>query len=147
MSFNVYKIRHTIAIPDPDIPTPRYHHVIFVECKSNGDGRVHQVNGDITAGMYYDSHDEARPEELESFLDKEFLGTVKKEAYPERIDEVLRDLPPLPKQKKSNIKTMKTKDDGTFYEAGEPRPPMWKCTEWTVNQTIPVLHASGVVTK
>jgi hypothetical protein len=24
---------------------------------------------------------------------------------------------------------------------------MWKCTEWTVNQTIPVLHASGVVTK
>jgi hypothetical protein len=150
MSHNVYKIKHTIAIPDPDMPQPRYHHVLFVETKPNGDGRIHQVNGDITTGMYYESHDEKGPEELESFHDKEFLGMVKAEDYPERIDDVLRALPPPPKQKKFNVKTMRTeqmKDDGTFYEAGELRAPMWKCTEWTANQAIPALYASGVLRK
>ncbi|TVY39518.1 hypothetical protein LSUB1_G003956 [Lachnellula subtilissima] len=66
------------------------------------------------------------------------------------MDKILAAQPPPPKQKHFNIATMKTeqmKPDGTFYEPGEDRPPMIKCTEWTVNQAIPALYASGVLTK
>jgi len=150
MSYSVYKIRYTIAIPDPDMPSPRYHNVIFVESDPNGNGIIHHVTGDITSGMYYDTKKAKRPEESESFYAKEFLGAIKASDYPHKMDQVLRAQPPPPKQKNFNIKTMKTeqmKPDGTFYELSEPRPPMIKCTEWTVNQAIPALYASGVLRK
>jgi hypothetical protein len=35
--------------------------------------------------------------------------------------------------------------DGTFYAPDEPREKMKKCTEWTEEQAIPVLYASGVL--
>jgi len=115
-----------------------------------GDGNIHHVTGDITSGMYYNTKKAKRPEESRTFFGKEFLGTIKAANYPREMDEVLAALPPPPKQKKFNIKTMKTeqmKPDGTFYTPGEPRPPMIKCTEWTLNQAIPALYAAGIVQK
>ena len=37
------------------------------------------------------------------------------------------------------------KPDGTFYAPNEPREKMKKCTEWTEEQAIPALYASGVL--
>lgn len=148
MSYKVYQIRYTIAIPDPDMPSPRYHHVIFVETDDNGGGIIHHVTGDITSGMSYDTKRGRRPEDSESFYAKSYLGVINKADYPHQMDQVLRKQPPPPKQKHFNIKTMKTeqiKPDGTFYAPGEPRPPMIKCTEWTVNQAIPALYDSGIL--
>jgi hypothetical protein len=150
MSYNVFKVKYTIAMPDPDMPSPRYHNVIFVESEPNGDGIIHHVTGDITSGMTYATKNGKRPEQSQTFYGKEFLGTVNAQDYPHRVDQILRAQPPPPKQKHFNIKTMRTeqmKPDGTFYEPGEPRPPMVKCTEWTVNQAIPALYSSGVLRK
>lgn len=148
MSYNVFKIRYKIAIADPDMPSPRYHNVIFVETGANGDGIIHHVTGDITSGMSYASKKGRRPEESETFYAKDFLGTIQKSDYPHKMDNVLKAQPPPPKQKHFNIKTMKTEQirpDGTFYAPGEPRPPMIKCTEWTMNQAIPALYDSGIL--
>lgn len=150
MSYNVYRLQNIIAIPDPEMPGPRYHNMIFVETGINGEGMVHHVTGDITQGMEYQSREELRPEDSEVFFAKEFLGTIQKSVYPAAMDEVLRTLPPPPKQKHFNIKTMKTeqvKPDGTFYAPGESRPPLIKCTEWTINQAIPALYASGILVR
>ncbi|ELR04971.1 hypothetical protein VC83_02858 [Pseudogymnoascus destructans] len=35
------------------------------------------------------------------------------------------------------------KAEGSFYEPGEGRPRMVKCTEWTVEQAIPALYADS----
>lgn len=139
-----------MAMPDPDMPSPRYHNVIFVEAEHDGSGFVHHVTGDITTGMVYATRREARPEDSEIFVRKDFIGTVESATYPEQMHAVLEALPPPPRQKKFNIKTMRTeqmKADGSFYKPGEARPPMVKCTEWTVEQAIPALYASGVVRK
>ncbi|OBT57041.1 hypothetical protein VE04_02615 [Pseudogymnoascus sp. 24MN13] len=139
-----------MAMPDPDMPSPRYHNVIFVEIEADGSGVVHHVTGDITSGMVYGTRREGRPEESEIFVRKELIGTAESATYPEKINAVMEALPPPPKQKKFNIKTMKTeqmKADGSFYEPGESRPRMVKCTEWTVKQAIPALYASGVLRK
>lgn len=55
ISYKMYEIGYTIAIPDPDMPSPRYHNVIFVETGPDGSGIIHHVTGDITSGMYYDT--------------------------------------------------------------------------------------------
>ena len=150
MSHNVYKVIYTLAMQDPDMPAPRYHHLIFVETKADGSGFAHQVLGDIASGMFYDAGRSERPEDAEMFIKKELLGTIDAADYPLRFDQVLVAQPPPPKQKHFNTKTMRTeqiKPDGTFYEPGEARPPMIKCTEWTVNQAIPALYAAGIVQK
>lgn len=146
MSYNVFKIRYTIAIPDPDMPSPRYHHVIFVETQPDGSGMIHHVTGDITTGMVYATKLGRRPETSDTFYAKDFLGTIRSIDYPHEMDQVLGAQPAPPKQKHFNIRTMKTeqmKPDGSFYQPGEPRPPMIKCTEWTENQAIPALYNSG----
>ncbi|OBT80629.1 hypothetical protein VF21_00523 [Pseudogymnoascus sp. 05NY08] len=150
MAFNVYRVQFAMAMQDPDMPSPRYHNVIFVETEADDSGSVHHITGDITSGMVYATRREGRPEESELFVLKEFIGTVESATYPEKINAVLEALPPPPKQKKFNIKTMRTeqmKADGSFYEPGEARPRMVKCTEWTVEQAIPALYASGVLQK
>lgn len=139
-----------MAMPDPDMPSPRYHNVIFVETEADGSGAVHHVTGDITSGMVYATRKEGRPEESEIFVQKDFIGVIESATYPKKIHAVLEVLPPPPKQKKFNIKTMRTeqmKADGSFYEPAEARSPMFKCTEWTVEQAIPALYASGILWK
>lgn len=148
MSFNVYRVQFAMAMTDPDMPSPRYHNVIFVETDADGSGTVHHVTGDITSGMVYATRIEGRPEDSEIFVQKDFIGTVESATYPAKIHAVLEALPPPPKQKRFNIKTMRTeqmKPDGSFYEPGEERPRMVKCTEWTVEQAIPALYASGIL--
>ncbi|KFX91447.1 hypothetical protein O988_07747 [Pseudogymnoascus sp. VKM F-3808] len=150
MAFNVYRVQFAMAMQDPEMPSPRYHNVIFVETETDGSGAVHHVTGDITSGMVYATRPEGPPEKSEIFASKEFIGTVESATYPDKIHAVLKELPPPPKQKKFNIKTMRTeqmKADGSFYELGEERPRMIKCTEWTVEQAIPALYASGVLQK
>ncbi|KFY42649.1 hypothetical protein V494_02309 [Pseudogymnoascus sp. VKM F-4513 (FW-928)] len=139
-----------MIMQDPDMPSPRYHNVIFVETEADGSGAVHHVTGDITSGMVYATRKEGRPEDSEIFVQKHFIGTVESAIYPEKIHAVLERLPPPPKQKKFNIKTLRTeqmKPDGSFYDPGEAKPRMIKCTEWTIEQAIPALYASGVLQK
>ncbi|XMA07256.1 hypothetical protein WAI453_000047 [Rhynchosporium graminicola] len=133
---------------DPDMPGPRYHNVIFVETQKDGSGIVHHVTGDITSGMVYATKQGRRPETSDTFYAKEFLGTIESVNYPAEIDRVLNAQPPPPKQKHFNIRTMRTeqmKPDGSFYESGEPRPPMIKCTKRTEEQAIPALYNSGIL--
>src|SRR2546423_2374237 len=54
MSFNAFKARYSIAIPDPEMPGPRYHTVIFVATNSDGSGFIHHVTGDLVTGMRYE---------------------------------------------------------------------------------------------
>lgn len=151
MSYSVYQVMYTLAIEDLDMPTPRFHNVIFVEIEPETSGTMYHVTGSITdvGGMKYQEKKGRHPNQSESPNTYVGLGKIKVTDYPE-VDRILRALPTPPKQKHFNIKTMKTeqmKPDGTFYEPGEPRPPMIKCTEWTVNQAIPALYASGILRK
>ncbi|KAG4443998.1 hypothetical protein IFR05_000517 [Cadophora sp. M221] len=148
MSYNVFKVRYTLAIADPDMPSPRWHNLIFVETQHDGSGTIHHVTGDITSGMVYATKPGRRPETSDSFYAKEYLGTIAVEDYPSEMDQILAAQPPPPKQKHFNVRTMRTeqmKPDGSFYAPGESRPPMVKCTEWTENQAIPALYNSGVL--
>jgi hypothetical protein len=38
-----------------------------------------------------------------------------------------------------------SEESGTFYAPNDPREKMKKCTEWTEEQAIPALYASGVL--
>ncbi|KAF3911515.1 hypothetical protein ABW20_dc0108166 [Dactylellina cionopaga] len=148
MSYNVYRIEYTIAVPDPDMPSPRYHNVIFVETEANGSGRIHNVIGDVVTGMTYATRLEENPMTSETFFAKHYLGTVRISDYPVTVNETLWAIPPPGKQKSFNPTTMRTeqhKAPGVFYAPGEPRPPMVKCTEWTINQAIPALLTAGII--
>jgi hypothetical protein len=54
ISFNAFKVRYSLAIPDPDIPGPRYHIVIFVVTKFNGSKFVYYITGDLITGIRYE---------------------------------------------------------------------------------------------
>lgn len=148
--FNVYKVRYRLAIQDPDGPGLRYHTVIFVESEADQTGWSHDVNGDLVShsGMTYQRTRGDRPETSETFFNKELLGTVSEFHYPAAFDAVCTAQPAPPRQKAFNMATMKTepcKPDGTFYQPGEPRRPLIKCTEWTERQAIPALRQSGLL--
>lgn len=131
---------------DPDLPSPRYHNLLFVQTNAEGpgSGTKHQVTGDIVTGMYYESVPCADPETTESVHAKTLLGYTQASTYPEQWESVLRSIPPPPKQKAFNITTMKMEpvklwDPLTFYAAGESRRSLEKCTEWTEQKAIPAL--------
>ncbi|KAF2163187.1 hypothetical protein M409DRAFT_26630 [Zasmidium cellare ATCC 36951] len=146
--YKAFKVRYHMTLSDPDMPSPRYHTIIFIETNKDLSGHVHHVIGDIVTGMKYQSTDRERPETDEAFFDKEFIGYVASETYPKAVDDVCERLPPPPKQKGFNVRTMRTepmRPDGTFYGIGEARPSLIKCTEWTEGQAIPTLRQSGVL--
>ena len=148
MPFEVYKVRYKLAMADPDMPSPRYHTVIFVRTKPNGDGIIHHVTGDLVSGMQYQSKSAKRPEDSQTFHNKELLGVVETTTYPDAFNQTCQQQPPPPKQKKFNPATHKTeqmKPDGSFYKQGETKPPMVKCTEWTERQAIPALLRDGII--
>ncbi|KAF2431697.1 hypothetical protein EJ08DRAFT_586945 [Tothia fuscella] len=145
----VYRLRFSLAMPDPDMPQPRYHTTIYAET-NQGDqiGFVHHVTGDITStrGMQY----ERRPENSMDFYDKELLGHTPAAGYPTSFDYLLSKLPTPPQQKEFNIATMRTEpfktlDPLTFYETREARRPLIKCTEWVSDCAIPALQAAGLL--
>lgn len=148
--YPVYKLKFTLAIQDPDMPSPRYHTVVFVETDVNGGGTKFHVTGDITSGMCYESTAFHIEDNLQPLHSKELLGYAKAINFKEKWDSVLKYIPPLPKQKAFNIETMKTEsvkewDPLTFYKPGEYRRPLIKCTEWTEKQAIPALLKAGLI--
>ncbi|KAK6338451.1 hypothetical protein TWF730_002511 [Orbilia blumenaviensis] len=150
--YPVYRIENKMTMPDPDMPTPRYHNMIFIETWEDGykSGRTYHVIGDMVTGMTYNTRIDQDPELDKMFVAKHLLGTINVSDYPDRVNEILEALPAPGKQKSFNVKTMRTeqhKSPGVFYEPGEERPPMVKCTEWTLNQAIPALVDSGVLIK
>ncbi|KAI9722444.1 MAG: hypothetical protein M1828_004811 [Chrysothrix sp. TS-e1954] len=149
--YQVYRVRHTVALIDPDVPQPRYHHSVFVVTSpETGSGYIHNVVGDITSanGVSYQMKPSEDPRDSRSFHDMALIGYVARANYPDSFGSLLSGLPTPPKQKSFNPKTMKTepiKSDGCFYAPGEPRRPLVKCTEWTEQDAIPALHSSGML--
>ncbi|KKZ62345.1 hypothetical protein EMCG_03263 [[Emmonsia] crescens] len=148
----VYTVKFTLSMQDPDMPSPRYHTTIFVETEANGNGYVHHVTGDITSigGMYYEKKYRERPELSRTFYSRDLLGVTDASAYQNSWENVLRQVPPPPRQKSFNPKTMrtepfKTENPLTFYEYGEVRQPLVKCTEWTLERAIPALRSAGLL--
>ncbi|KAK6510187.1 hypothetical protein TWF481_004900 [Arthrobotrys musiformis] len=151
-TYPVYRIENKMSIVDPEMPSPRYHNTIFIETWEDGykSGRTCHVIGDLVTGMTYNTRIDQDPELDPMFFAKHFLGNVGVADYPDRLNEVLGRLPAPQKQKSFNPRTMRTeqhKSPGVFYEEGEQRPPMVKCTEWTVNQAIPALFEAGILVR
>lgn len=150
--YQVFKLRSHLVMQDPDMPSPRYHTSLFVETRDAGpsSGVKHHVTGDIVSGMHYESKPHDISEEAESLHSKELIGSTLAATYPESWDGVLRGIPAPPKQKAFNLRTMKTEPVKswtplTFYEPGEARPPLVKCTEWVEQHAIPVLVSQGLL--
>lgn len=146
----VFKVKFKLAISDPDMPSPRYHTIVFVETNhlGPGSGIKHHVTGDIVTGMRYESTPIQDPEQDDNLHSKELIGDASMVNYPHNWNNLLGMLPAPPKQKAFNIATMKTEPVKywvplTFYEPGEPRRPLMKCTEWIEMQAIPALIEKG----
>lgn len=146
--FNVYKVRYGPVTADPDVRGVRYHNIIFVETAADGSGTIHHVTGDLVIGFHYENKKSPRPEISKTFFAKDFIGTVLASTYPSAVENICKKQPAPPRQKAFNKSTMKTepfKPDGSFYEPGEARRPLIKCTEWTEQQAIPALLRANVV--
>ncbi|KAL8377724.1 hypothetical protein RB595_008423 [Gaeumannomyces hyphopodioides] len=157
----VYLAKSRVGLQDPDIPGPRYHHVVFVETNQRDhSGIKFHVVGDITssAGMTYESRPSSGPEDEygESFCGKELLGHTPVGAADTgfeqgRWDALLRGLPTPPRQKAFNVATRRTElvkswePQVQFYAPGEARHVPWKCTEWTNDHALPALRAAGFI--
>ncbi|KAB8213011.1 hypothetical protein BDV33DRAFT_185658 [Aspergillus novoparasiticus] len=150
--YEVYLARYSLAMPDPDMPGPRFHTTIFVKTAADKSGILHHVTGDITSpnGMKYTPQQRHSPEYSQTFHSLEKLGVTPVSKHPDDWVKVLRGVPAPPQQKAFNIKTMKTEpfkslSPLTFYEPGEPRRPLVKCTEWTLERALPALKAEGLI--
>lgn len=147
----VFRVQYTLALRDPDVPYTEYHTVLFVESSpKTGDGTIYHVSGDITSrsGMHYQSKPGKRPEDSETYYGKRLLGMTN--AAPERWHEILRDVKRPPQQKEYNVKRkrtepFKTLHPLTFYDEGEPRLSLSKCTEWVDLEAIPTLLRAGLI--
>ncbi|KAH8173154.1 hypothetical protein LIA77_07409 [Sarocladium implicatum] len=149
----VYLIKTQVGLRDPDIPGPRFHHIIFVETNPhNRSGIVFNVVGDITsnAGMTYESRHDNDPQQSEMFHSKDLLGYTVADGFRDSWDALLGSLPTPPKQKEYNLTTNKTElvkewEPLTFYAPGEAQHIPWKCTEWTNDHAIPALRRAGLI--
>ncbi|TPR12034.1 Fungal specific transcription factor domain family protein [Aspergillus niger] len=104
--YPVYIIRTHLAMPDPDLPSPRYHTAIFVEIDPvTGSGTINEVTGDITSpeGMYCESKLAPQPESVDNIFSRTLLGMTDEAHYPNSWDNVLRDIPAPPQQKAFNV--------------------------------------------
>jgi hypothetical protein len=118
-----------------------------VETQDDKSGYIHHVVGDLVGGMRYEQKAALQPEQSQTFHAKQLLGRVEERNYP-RVHAICVQQPPPGKQKRFNPKTMRTepiKPNGDFYEPGEPRPKLIKCTEWTLEGAIPALRAGGIL--
>ncbi|OAA54602.1 hypothetical protein SPI_08848 [Niveomyces insectorum RCEF 264] len=148
--YNVWKLRFSLAIQDPDTTGTRYHTTIFVETNADQSGIMYHVVGDITSGMTYQKKAYGKPEGSMTFHSKEFLGFTAAGTFPEQWDSLLSTVPPPERQKAFNMKTMKTElvknwNPLTFYEPREARRPPVKCTEWAEQRALPALEEVGLL--
>jgi hypothetical protein len=147
-TYPLYKVRTHLAMQDPLMPGTRYHVALFLQTSSSGSGHLFNVVGDLVTGMSYASHLQPDPKLDENFYDRQLLGRVSADVGVEGIDEVLRVLPPPPKQREFNTKTMRMEQvdaKGRFFEEGESRPDFVKCTEWTERVALPELVRRGLL--
>jgi hypothetical protein len=149
--YPVYKVKFRLSIQDPDMYQSRYHTILFIQSNEQGPrtGIKHHVTGDIVTGMHYEAVSVDDPENDENFYSKELIGHTRALNYPKNWNDILKSIPAPPKQKAFNKVTMRTEpvktwDPLTFYEAGEPRRPLIKCTEWIEDQAIPILINAGL---
>ncbi|KAK5290112.1 hypothetical protein LTR99_011174 [Exophiala xenobiotica] len=129
------------------MPQPRYHTVIFVESKDDKSGIIHHVVGGLVTGMTYQRKSGLQPELSQNFYQKHLLGKVKASKY-HTFETICAQQPAPHKQKKFNPNTMKTepiKPNGAFYQPGETRVRLVKCTEWTEERAIPALQAAQIL--
>ncbi|KAI2707293.1 hypothetical protein CBS147332_6947 [Penicillium roqueforti] len=150
--YPVYKVKLNLSMQDPDMPSPRYHTILFVQTNAQGpgSGTKHHVTGDIVTGMHYEPVNYDDPETDENFFYKELIGHTRALNYPKNWNDILSSVPAPPKQKAFNTVTMRTEpvkswDPVVFYEPGEPRRPLVKCTEWIEDRAIPILINAGLV--
>lgn len=153
----VWKIKSDVALPDLHMPPGRHHHAILVETNPDDkSGRIHHVVGDVTSagGMSYSSRPSEEAEQSGSCHAKEFIGYTPSSSHPAQWDDLLRALPTPPQQKASNpakmgrVEPFKQKlgpYEYIFYEDGEERTPLWKCTEWVNDHALPALYSRGLV--
>jgi hypothetical protein len=66
----LYKIKYTLSLPDPMMPQPRHHTVLFIPHASSpsSSGIVHHVVGDLITGMHYESRPKPAPEDNDNVL-------------------------------------------------------------------------------
>jgi hypothetical protein len=76
MSFNAFKVKYSLAIPDPDILGPRYYIMIFVVINSDGSGFVYYITGDLIIEIRYERKIGKISEESGTFYDKKLLGKI-----------------------------------------------------------------------
>lgn len=150
--YRVYIVKSILTMLDLDLPQPRYHTAIFIETEANGSGYVHYVTGDITSvgGMSYEKQFSGLPEQSDTFHAKDLLGVTDASTYPSLWDDLLQQIPPPPRQKAFNLKTMRTEpfkaeNPLIFYEPGKSRRSLVKCTEWTLERAVPALRSAGLI--
>lgn len=148
----VFFVRFHLAEQDPDIPGQRYHCSIFVKSEADGSGTLHNVTGDIGSrrGMQYVSVFRGPPQNAQSFDSMERLGVTDSITHPELWEALLSSIPKPPQQKAFNTWTrrfepFKTLEPLTFYEPEEPKKPLVKCMEWTLDEAITKLRSSGLL--
>ncbi|KAH7095648.1 hypothetical protein FB567DRAFT_35326 [Paraphoma chrysanthemicola] len=139
--YNVYKVQYPLGLQDPMMGNEtRYHTVLCVETDAEERGQVFHVTGDLVSGMRYERRD---VDPSQTYHAMTYLGRIRSEDYPERLEQVLQTVPPPLRQRAFNPKTMTTeqiKPDGSFYSANEPKPSYIKCTEWIEQRAIPALY-------
>jgi hypothetical protein len=140
----VFLVKFALPMQDPDLPSPRYHTTLFVETEPNGNGTIHQVTGDIasSASMHYAPTPSEPPERMPEFHTSQILGVTPVSKHPGEWQRALESILASPQQKAFNIKT---KTPLMFYEPGEPRRRLVKCTEWTMERAIPELKKEGLI--
>ncbi|KAK0103105.1 hypothetical protein ONS95_000719 [Cadophora gregata] len=150
MTIPVFKVKYELSIRDPFMSQPRHHTVLFLPFPkhSSGSGTIHHVVGDLVSGMSYATRSEEDPESIQTFYSKELIGHVKQDNYPAMFEDVLSKLDPPPKQRKFRVETMRIeqcKPDGSWYEEGEEKDRMWKCSEWIEEKAVPALIDAGLL--
>ncbi|KAK7706084.1 hypothetical protein SLS63_014025 [Diaporthe eres] len=114
--YKVYRVQFPLSLADPDMPSPRYHNIIWVETEAGKNGVKHHVTGDIVGVAYHHpSNSKTKPHAIEC------IGYTEKST--EEWKAFLKGVPAPPAQKAFNVKTMKTepfktKNPLTFYQPG-----------------------------
>lgn len=89
--YPVSKLRFNLAMQDPNMPSPRFHTLIFIETSVGGlgTGIKHHITGDIVTGIYYESRPSHNPDRSECLHHKERIGYTRALTYLQEFDEIL----------------------------------------------------------
>ncbi|KAJ8109830.1 hypothetical protein OPT61_g7170 [Boeremia exigua] len=122
MSYSVYLVS--------SIGAPRNHHAIFFETERYISGYIFQVTGNIQSGMTFGHRKTTNSEDLASFIDRTFLGTIAESDFA-RIQPVVETIPPPPKQFNGPKRI-------------DPSRPLRRCQEWT-KDAVEALRAHDIL--